>query len=159
MSTPRSVLACAVVVLVLGLAGCGGEPPLDRNEFLRKANAECATLKTASEDFQKAQQPTATGGDVAKFLRKAAHRLRRLVRRVDALVPPDDMEENVDKMLGYLADYADGLDKLADDARPDQTYQELLQANGATVDRLNNIASKVSTIVGQIPLVGCVLPG
>jgi hypothetical protein len=85
--------------------------------------------------------------------------LRRLVRRVDDLVPPDDMEENVDKMLGHLADYADGLDELADDTGPDQSYQEVLQAHPKTVDRLNKIATKVSAIVGQIPLVGCVLPG
>jgi hypothetical protein len=157
MWTARGVVAGTL--LALALTACGGDPPLDRNEFLRKANAECATLKTASEDFLKAQQPTSTGDDVAKHFRNAADALRRLVRRLDALVPPEDMEDNVDALLGHLADYADGLDELADDTGRDQTYQDVLQANGATVDRLNKIVTKVSTIVGRIPLVGCVLPG
>jgi len=151
------------IVGVLGasaaLSACGGDgPPLSRGAFIAKANTECASLRQASDDFAKAQDPNAAGADVARYVHAAADRLRALVRHVDALVPPDSMGDNVDRLLSDLAEYADGLDQLGDATQSGQTFSTVIQANQALVGRMNTTATRVGLLVGDLGLVDCILP-
>jgi len=152
---------CAVVVALCAIAvlgGCGGPKPLTQAAFIEKANQECASLQQASNEFHKAQDPAAEGADVARFVHRAADRLRALARHVDALVPPDEMQDNVDRLLADLTDYADGLDQLADKTKSGQTFAEVIQASQGLVGRMNAVATRVGTLVGDLGLVSCILP-
>ena len=122
------------------LVSCGGETRLTISEFTDAANQECASLKEASDEFRKAQDPSFEGEQVATFVHGVADRLRALVENLDDLAPPEEMEPDVDELLGVLSDYADGLDELADATGPGQTFQGVLQENTAIVNRLNGLA-------------------
>jgi len=157
--TRHIVAAVALGAVLLGACGGGSGPKLSIAAFKRKANTECQSLKAASDAFQKAQSPTAEGKAVARYMRTAADRLRMLVRRVDELVPPDELAADVDSLLGVLSDYADGIDHLASTVKVGERFQDVLQKNAPTVNRLNKLATRAFNLVGTLGLVGCVLPG
>ena len=140
------------------LAACSSEPRLTRPAFQRRANAECGVLKAASEEFAKAQAPTAVGDDVARYLRAGAGELKKLVEQVDKLAPPENMQNGVDELLRELQDYADGLETLADRTGKGQSFQDVLDENPKVVGRLNKGAGRATTLVAELGLIGCVLP-
>ena len=145
-----------------GLAACGGGgasngPTLSRTAFTQKANAECSTLKAASNDLSEAQDPAMTGAQVTKFLHLASGKLRLLVRRVDALTPPDTLSGDVDTLLSLLGQYADGLDKLADRVKAGETFQVALNGNAGLVNTLNGFADRATNLAAKIGLAGCIL--
>jgi hypothetical protein len=157
--TRRVVTASALVIaIVVGGCGGGGGPALSRGAFIAKANKECDSLKQASDDFHAAQQPSATGQKVAKFLRAAADRLRQLVQNVGDLVPPASLQGKVDALLKVLGEYADGLDSLASHTQSGQRFQEVLDANAKTVDRLNGLATRAGQLVVNLELTACAPP-
>jgi hypothetical protein len=162
MSTSRlGAAAAGALLLAAVLAGCGGDdggPRLSRAAFTDKANKECQTLKQASQEFHDAQKPSAAGKQVSGMLRKVADRLRQLVRNVDRLVPPNAIQGEVDTLLGVLASYADGLDTLASRTGADETFQNVLDANVKTVNRLNDLATRAGQLVVNLGLTACVLP-
>jgi hypothetical protein len=92
------------------------------------------------------------------MLRNVADRLRQLVRNVDRLVPPNAIQGEVDTLLGVLASYADGLDTLASRTGADETFQNVLDANVKTVNRLNDLATRAGQLVVNLGLTACVLP-
>lgn len=148
-----------VLVVVALNAGCGGGgPQLTRADFQQKADKECKSLQKASDAFARAQAPGAKGDDVAKYLRAGANELRDLVKHVDELEPPDEMQGGVDQLLKLLSEYADGLDTLANRTGSQQTYQEALHESSKTVEHLNTIATKASTQVARLGLIACILP-
>ena len=151
-----------VLVGALGVSACGGGggsdgPKLSRTAFLERANTECATLKHASEALAKAEDPSTTGVAVSTFMRLASDKLRRLVREVDGLVPPDALAGDVDSLLSLLDHYAGGLTTLAGRVEPGATFQQTLEANATLVDRLNGDADHATNLAATIGLVGCIL--
>lgn len=160
VGTSRFAAASTVALLAAAVfVGCGGDdgPPLTRAAFTAKANTECQTLKDAGDEFRKAQDPLATGKQVARYLRAGADRLRELVRNLDRLVPPDSTSGDVDRLLSVLARYADGLDTLAARTGSTQSFRSLLEENSNTVDRLNGLATRAGELVVRLGLTGCVL--
>ncbi|MEX0665855.1 MAG: hypothetical protein WD598_13955 [Acidimicrobiia bacterium] len=159
MGTLRSRSAVAgALVAGFTLASCGGQARLTIAEFTNTANQECASLKDASDEFRKAQDPSFTGEEVATFVHRVADRLRGLVENLDELAPPEEMETDVDELLGVLGDYADGLDELADATGPGQTFQGVLQEQTDIVNRLNGLAPRATVLVSELSLVSCILP-
>ena len=155
------MLAVMLGASSVALAACGGGgsdgPTLSRTAFTQKANAECSTLKVASNDLRQAEDPALKGAQVTKFLRLAAAKLQLLVRRVDQLAPPDSLSGDVDTLLTLLGRYADGLDKLAGRVMPGETFQAGLNANPALVDKLNGYADRATNLSAKIGLAGCIL--
>src|SRR3990172_6645074 len=91
----RVTVVAALTVAVVLSACSSDEPALNRRAFIARANKECASLQQASDEFAKAQDPEAEGAEAGGFVHLAAARLRALVRHIDALVPPDTMQDNV----------------------------------------------------------------
>lgn len=152
------VLAALACVVAVGLAACGGsEQRLTKAEYDRKANAECATLQQASEELAKAQEPGAVGAVVTAHLGAAADRLRDLVDALEELSPPEAVEDEVERLLDVLDQYADRLEDLGGLAGPDQTLQAVLDANTDEVVALNELAQRSSNLVETLGLTGCML--
>ncbi|MSO78852.1 MAG: hypothetical protein EXQ79_04515 [Acidimicrobiia bacterium] len=150
----------ACVLAVVLLVGCGkAGPRLSVAGFTAKANKECAALGKASDAFRLAQDPAFEGADVRRFVRQVSARFRQLVRNIDELVPPEQLEDSVDALVDDLTKYADGLDTLADRTKAGQGFAEVIQANSPLVRRMNSIATRVTTAVGDLGLVACILPG
>jgi SOS-response transcriptional repressor LexA len=123
-----TTFAASVVALatVAGTA-CGGsddEPgALSKSSFATKANALCS--KAEADRNQQLQQlpPTPSGAADAQNLQNVATSDRELIRRVDALVPPQAEQDQVDEVLDAwrkradLADqYAEGVGAMQDPA-------------------------------------------
>jgi hypothetical protein len=148
-------VACSATVV---LTACGGgQTPLSRAAFERRANEECATLQAASEALRGAQEPGAVGAEVAEHVATGADRLRRLVTELGELTPPEAIDGEVDELVSVLGQYADGLDGLAERTGPDQTFQDVLDQNTQRVAALNDLADRSSNLVQTLGLAGCML--
>jgi hypothetical protein len=81
----RTVAGALVVVLALVLASCGGSgDALSKAEFVKQANAACAT---ARKDAEKT-----SGKGIAAFADKIEAYQREKLKRVEALKPPDELK-------------------------------------------------------------------
>jgi hypothetical protein len=142
--------------MAFGACSGGDDTALSRAAFTEKTNAECATLKTAGAELQAAVQTGATGQDLATYIGHSSAALRRLVDAVDALVPPEELQSDVDNLLSLIGDYADGLDELAGRVKPDQMFAELQSANVEMVTRLNKVSDRINSRITKLDLTGCV---
>jgi hypothetical protein len=110
--TSLAALAAAAAVL---LACNGGDTNnLSKGQFASKANALCT--KAQDERAAQLQQlpPSPSGAADAQKLKSVASTDRELVRRVDALVPPEAEQDQVDKVLDGWRQRAGGEDQYAD---------------------------------------------
>ena len=156
----RVTCRAAGVLAVALLVGCGtAGPRLSVAGFTAKANKECASLEKASDAFRLAQDPAFEGAEVRRFVHQVSDRFRQIVRNIDELVPPEELEDSVDALVSDLTKYADGLDTLAERTKAGQGFTEDIQANSTLVRRMNSIATRVTTAVGDLGLVDCILPG
>jgi hypothetical protein len=94
---------------------------------------------------------------VSDYLTKAAGGLQDLADGLDALRPPGAIEADADRLGAALADYGDGLQSLADEVGPDETFQDALGANQDQVRRLNDIAERAARLVAKLGIDGCQL--
>jgi hypothetical protein len=154
----RGALAGALVAAFV-LVGCSDTGPrLSRAGFAAQANKECTSLAQASDAFQSAQNPEFEGKQVQRFVHQVSDRFRELVQNIDELVPPEELEESVELLVTDLTAYADGLDELAERTKPGQSFTEVIQTSPKLVTRMNTIATEVTTTVGELGLVDCILP-
>jgi hypothetical protein len=109
----------ASVVALAAVAGtaCGGsedEPgALSKSSFATKANELCSKAK-ADRDAQLGQLPADPSGAAdAQKLQSVATTDRELIRRVDALVPPESEQDQVDQVLEAWRKRADLEDQYA----------------------------------------------
>ena len=147
----------ASVVAVAAVAGtaCGGsddEPgALSKSSFATRANALCSKAK-ADRDAQLGQLPADPSGAAdAEKLQSVASIDRELIRRVDALVPPQAEQDEVDQMLDALAKRADLADQYADavGAMQDPATLASFTANQARID------ASTDPVAVQLGLTGC----
>jgi hypothetical protein len=157
---PSTAVAVLVLVLVSAtvLGACGGGddgPRLSEATFTKRANAQCAVLEDASNELRKAQDPSATGDAVTKFVKLGASRLRDFVDALDALPPPADLEDDLDTVVDTLNSYADGLEALGEKTANGQSFRGVQEANPKAIKRLNSLSAKANALVAKLGLVGC----
>jgi hypothetical protein len=142
------------------LAACGGGggpsgPALTRAQLVTKVNAECLKLATAGNDLVAAQDPSAQGAQVAKYLHAAASQLRARVGDIAQLVPPADVAGQVARFVSLLDNYADQLDSLANGVRSGETYEALLSRSGSQVNALNGLSDQSNKIAANLNFKDC----
>jgi hypothetical protein len=121
MHRPRFHVILAVLIAALAAAAvtaCGGSDDdsgtLSKSAFAKQANALCSKAK-ADRDAQLQQLPPSPSGAAdAQKIRSAATIDRELIRRVDALVPPESEQDQVDQVLEAWRKRADLEDQYAD---------------------------------------------
>lgn len=139
------------------MTGCGGDGSGVRaDEFVASANAQCRRLAAAGEELNAASDLSVTGDAVASHLHRATDILRGRLRRIDALVPPDALQDSVSRMISKLEDFADGLDALADEVTAGQSFPALEQAHPEQVTKLNELTTEVNAIAASIGLQECI---
>jgi hypothetical protein len=118
MYRPRSATILALfTTAVIAATACGGSDDsgtLSKSAFAKQANALCSKAK-ADRDAQLQQlQPSPSGAADAQKIQSAATTDRELIRRVDALVPPESEQDQVDQVLEAWRKRADLEDQYAD---------------------------------------------
>jgi SOS-response transcriptional repressor LexA len=113
--------ASAVALAAVAGTACGGSDDdhssLSKSSFAKRANALCSKAK-ADRDAQLQQLPsTPSGAADAQKLQNVATSDRDLIRRVDALVPPEAEQDQVDEVLDAWRKRADLADQYAEGVR------------------------------------------
>jgi len=151
--------AVAVIVTLGFLAACGGGGPtgpmLTRAQLVDRVNAECLKLATAGNDLVAAQDPSAQGAQVSKYLHAAASQLRARVGDIARLVPPANLAGQVAQFVSLLNNYADQLDALASSVRSGETYEALLSRSGSQVSALNSLSDQSNKIAANLNFKDC----
>jgi len=151
--------AMAVIVTLGILAACGGGgptgPALTRAQLVDKVNAECLKLATAGNDLVAAQDPSAQGTQVSKYLHAAASQLRARVGDIAKLVPPANLAGQVAQFVSLLNNYAGQLDALANGVRSGETYEALLSRSGSQVSALNGLSDQSNKIAANLNFKDC----
>jgi hypothetical protein len=149
------VAACvAALAAVVGTA-CGGsddEPgALSKSEFAKQANALCAKAGANRNAQLQPLPPNPSGAADAQRLKSAASTDRELIRRVDALVPPEAEQDQVDSVLDGWRKRAGVEDEYADavGAMQDPTTLASFTANLAQID------AAADAVAVQLGLTAC----
>ena len=113
-----TTFAASVVALAsVAGTGCGGsddEPgALSKSSFATKANELCSKAKADREVQLQKLPPSPSGATDAQTLQNVSKTDRDLIRRVDALVPPESEQDQVDQMLDAWRKRADLADQYA----------------------------------------------
>jgi SOS-response transcriptional repressor LexA len=132
--------ASAVALAAVAGTACGGSDDdhssLSKSSFAKRANALCSKAK-ADRDAQLQQlPPTPSGAADAQKLQNVATSDRDLIRRVDALVPPEAEQDQVDEVLDAWRKRADLADQYAEGvgAMQDPTTLATFTAKQAQID-------------------------
>jgi hypothetical protein len=142
-----------VAVAVL-LAACGGGGPgkaLSQAQLIAKVNAECQHLQRASTDLVNAQDPTAKGARVARYLHAAASELRGRAQAIGALNPPASRVGEIQRFASLLGRYADQLDR----TRSGEGYNDLLTRSTGQVNVLNGLSDQANSIAAALGFTAC----
>lgn len=149
----------AMVVVIVGLAACGGGsgggPPLTSAQLVARVNTECQKLQQASTDLTNAQNPSAHGAVVARYLHAASGQLRSRLQVIGALVPPSSLASQVNQFVALLNRYADGLDGLANRAQSGDTYAALIDRSTSQVNSLNSLSDQADRIASKLGFTAC----
>jgi hypothetical protein len=146
MLRTRVLVSLAAFAAALALQACDGgsdEPGgLSEADFASKANALCA--KTEAERARLLQQLTAPSGQSgAQTFRSLAGEDRELIRRVDALVPPEAEQDRVDRILDGWRQRAKLEESYATQTAPS------LEAFTAEVAQIDATVSPIATELGM----------
>lgn len=132
----------------LAVTACNGDTSdepgaLSKSEFAKKANELCA--KAQADRAQQLQQvsPRPSGSADAQKLTNVASTDRELIRRVDALVPPEAEQDQVDRVLDGWRQRAGVEDQYASavEAMQDTTTLATFTANIAQIDAATDPAA------------------
>jgi hypothetical protein len=110
--------ASAVALAAVAGTACGGSDDdpgsLSKSSFATKANALCSKAKVDRDAQLQQLPPTPSGAADAQKLQNVATSDRDLIRRVDALVPPQPGQDQVGEVLDAWRERADLADQYAD---------------------------------------------
>ena len=130
----------AVALAAVAGTSCGGSDDdpgtLSKSAFAKQANALCSKAK-ADRNLQLQQLPPSPSGAAdAQKLQSVSSIDRELIRRVDALVPPDAEQDRVDKVLDAWRQRATAEDQYAGavGAMQDPATLASITANLAQID-------------------------
>jgi hypothetical protein len=151
-----TTLAASVVALA-AIAGtaCGGsddEPgALSKSSFATKANKLCSKAKADGEVQLQQLPPNPSGAKDAQTLQNVSRTDRELIRRVDALVPPQSEQDQVDEVLDAWRKRADLADQYAEGvgAMRDPATLATFTAKQAQIDAATN------PVAIELGLTGC----
>jgi hypothetical protein len=119
-TTIRRTMATVALLTLAAACGGGGSSPLSRDEFLKKGNDLCSTGNQAIADGSKQvfTDPTSQPSpeQVAKFVKDILlPNERKQLDQIDKLVPPKDLQSQVDKLLADARAALAHIEQLAND--------------------------------------------
>ena len=136
-----AVLALAVVVVVAGGCGSGGEKRLSKDEYAKRADAVCSRTNRLTEPSGDVSSMPA----LARFADRTLKPLDRALRDLRRLRPPEDEQATVDTWLRQLAQLRADAVRIRDRARANDARGVSTVALAATKrnERFKALASRL----------------
>jgi hypothetical protein len=138
----RFALLITVAVSAVALAACGGEDRLSQAEFQQRANAVC---KKYNDRIAAIGDPTSPAV-VPEYVDKGVPLIEQGLSELRDLNPPEDVEDDYDRMLAATEDGIPAIRKLgqAVAANDAVAVQEALQE----VRRVSTTSNRLATTLG-----------
>ena len=109
--------AAVAALLIVPLAACGGG--LSKAELVEKGDAIC---KRVNDKVAKQQEPT-NAADLAKLAKETVKISDPAIDDMDALEPPDELEQDFDKFVASLRKQRDLTKQIGDAAAKGDTVK------------------------------------
>ncbi len=146
MFSTRLVAALIALLVVTAVAGCGGSGSndeggaLSKGQFAQKSNGLCADAQAKRTQLVQQLPMNPSGPADADKLDSIVTIDRELIRKVDALLPPESEQDRVDKVLDTWRQRAGVEQQYADSVRAMQDPATLASftANLAQIDAAND---------------------
>ncbi|HTU14249.1 MAG TPA: hypothetical protein VMF31_03555 [Solirubrobacterales bacterium] len=150
-----AVLGVGAVLLIAGLAGCGGSDDdsggLSKDEFIAQADQICADA-TAATDANEAEFDSAVqSGDLdaaADLIADSNTTIQDAIDEIAALEPPEDDQATIDEFLSLSDDQADVAGQVEDAIRAGDN--ETLNELGTQADKLQKESDALADDYGFI---------
>jgi hypothetical protein len=145
------MLAAPAATAVLAVPACssGGDANnLSKGQFAAKANDLCSKADADRAQLLQQLPPMPSGTADAENLQRAAGIDHDLIRKVDALVPPDSEQDTVDRLLDAWRQRADAEDQYALAVGAMQDPQTLAGFT-ASIDQIDATAAPIANELGM----------
>jgi hypothetical protein len=145
------MLAAPAAAAVLAVPACssGGDANnLSKGQFAAKADDLCSKADADRAQILQQLPPMPSGTADAENLQRAAGIDHDLVRKVDALVPPDSEQDTVDQLLDAWRQRADAEDQYALAVGAMQDPQTLAGFT-SSIDQIDATAAPIANELGM----------
>jgi uncharacterized membrane protein YccC len=143
-------LAALALALVLGPAGCGGGED-DANQFREDYNAAVDRLNDVNSNIQQSGENLAgqSGEQIAQEFNRIADTAEKTRQELQDLDPPEDAQDEFDRLLSAVGQGVDDLRATADAARQEdqQRFLEAAQQLSQTGERISEAESALKSAV------------
>jgi hypothetical protein len=126
----------------LAAAGCGGgDDRLTREELVEEADATCADFDQRIEEVGEPESPE----DIERYVQEIRPIVEEGTDELDALQPPEELEDDYDQWIQETRSAIDMLDELEEAAASgdEQRIQEVLQAAGEGGEEADRLAQEL----------------
>jgi hypothetical protein len=136
----RTRLAAIALALALGAAGCGGGGD-DADQFREDYNAAVDRLNEVNTNIQESGQSIASqsGEEIAEDFNRIAETAEKTRQDLEDLDPPDDAQQEFDRLLSSVEEGVQALRATAEAAR-EENQQRFLEA----AQRLSQTGEKIT---------------
>jgi len=125
----------------LAAAGCGGGDRLTREELVEEADATCADFDQRIEEIDEPESPE----DIEGYVQEIRPIVEEGTDELDALQPPEELEDDYDQWIQETRSAIDMLDELEEAAASgdEQRIQEVLQGAGEGGEEADRLAQEL----------------
>jgi predicted DsbA family dithiol-disulfide isomerase len=136
----RTRLAAIALALALGAAGCGGDGD-DADQFREDYNAAVDRLNDVNTNIQESGQSIASqsGEEIAQDFNRIADTAEKTRQELEDLDPPEDAQEEFDRLVSSVEEGVQALRATAEAAR-EENQQRFLEA----AQRLSQTGEKIT---------------
>jgi hypothetical protein len=125
----------------LAAAGCGGDDRLTREQLVEEADATCADFDQRIEEIDEPESPE----DIEGYVQEIRPIVEEGTDELDALQPPEELEDEYDQWIQETRSAIDMLDELEEAAASgdEQRIQEVLQGAGEGGEEADRLAQEL----------------
>jgi hypothetical protein len=141
---PHVLVLLAFLTGAMGLAGAGcggGDDRLTREELIDEADATCAEFDQQIEDVQEPESLD----DIERYLQEIRPIVEEGTDELDALEPPEDLQDEYDDWIAATRSGVDRFDELEEAAASgdEQRIQEVFEDVGTGGEEADRLAEEI----------------
>lgn len=135
-------LTAALLASAIGVAACGGDEALSKDEFVKQANAAC----TKYDEKEKEIGEPGSVEEIPEYADKLGNEFDTLKSELDELEPPEELADDYDKLLATADDARSTLDDFKKAA--EENDEAKIQQIGEEAERKDKESDALATKLG-----------